>query len=72
MHASFSDQQLAASMAKLWPHREHESNAIKQLCCRVGWHRWRKLKLEELVPGREVHHCFWCSRVRIDGVIFHP
>jgi hypothetical protein len=67
-----SDAALAASLAKLWPHREHESNAIKGLLCRCGLHRWRTLDLGELVPGRDVRYCFWCSKVRIDGTIYEP
>ncbi|HEY1807659.1 MAG TPA: hypothetical protein VGG42_03805 [Acidobacteriaceae bacterium] len=63
------DAELAKSLAKLWPHREHESGAIRGLCCRTGFHRWRRLNLEELLPGREVRFCFWCSKVQIDGVI---
>jgi hypothetical protein len=66
------DQALAASLAKLWPHREHESNAVKALLCRCGLHRWRTLDLSELVPGRDVRYCFWCSKVRIDGTIYEP
>jgi hypothetical protein len=64
------DSELVASMAKLWPHREHESNWLKSLFCTLGLHRWRRLNLDELVPGREVHHCFWCSKIRIDGLIY--
>jgi hypothetical protein len=73
MPQSASDAALATSLAtKLWPHREHESNAVKGLCCRFGLHRWRQLDLRELVPGREVHFCFWCSKVRIDGIVYDP
>ncbi|HEX4311952.1 MAG TPA: hypothetical protein VHZ25_18120 [Acidobacteriaceae bacterium] len=36
-----SDAALATSLAKLWPHREHESNALKSMLCRAGLHRWR-------------------------------
>jgi hypothetical protein len=67
-----SDQALAKSLARLWPHREHESSAIKNLFCRIGLHRWRQLDLGELVPDREVRFCFWCSRVRIDGISCEP
>ena len=68
-----SDAVLATSLAtKLWPHREHESNAVKNLFCCVGLHRWRQLELKELVPDKEVHFCFWCSKVRVDGVIYEP
>ena len=67
-----SGAELATSLAKRWPNREHESNAVKGLCCRCGLHRWRQLNLEELVADKEVHYCFWCSKVRIDGIIMIP
>lgn len=66
------DAELAVRVAKLWPHREHESNSILHLFCCAGWHRWRRLDLATLVPGREIHHCFWCSKVKIDGVVYDP
>lgn len=66
------DAGLAASLARLWPHREHESNAMKGLFCRCGIHRWRKLDLGEFARGRDVSYCFWCSKVRIDGTVFEP
>jgi hypothetical protein len=65
-----TDAALAASLAKLWPHREHESNAVKNLFCRVRLHRWRQLNLEELAPDKDVDYCFWCSKIRIDGVLY--
>jgi hypothetical protein len=65
-----SDAALAAALGKLWPHREHESNAVKSLLCHFGLHRWRQLDLKELVPDKEVQFCFWCSKVRVDGVIY--
>jgi hypothetical protein len=67
-----SDEELATSLAKLWPNREHESNAAKGLCCRFGWHRWRQLNLEELASDKEVRYSFWCSKVRINGVVYDP
>jgi len=67
-----SDSQLVASLAKLWPHREHESNALKNLLCSFGMHRWRQLDLTELYPDREVRYCFWCSKIAVDGVIHTP
>ena len=70
--ASDSDAALAASLAKLWPHREHESNALKGLLCRCGVHRWRRLNLGPLAPQRDVSYCFWCSKVRIDGAVCEP
>jgi hypothetical protein len=59
-------------LAKLWPHREHESSALKNCFCLLGVHRWRKLDLSGLVPDRDSQHCFWCSKVRIDGVTYTP
>ena len=67
-----SYSELVTSLAKLWPHREHESNALKNLFCSVGLHSWRQLDLSELHPGREVHFCFWCSKIKIDGIIHDP
>jgi hypothetical protein len=67
-----TDAELATSLARLWPNREHESNAVASLCCRCGLHRWRQLNLEERAPDKKVHYCFWCSKVRIDGVAYEP
>ena len=67
-----ADSALVASLAKLWPHREHESNCFKNLFCCLGLHRWLQLNLSELYPRKEVLYCFWCSRIRIDGVIHQP
>jgi len=64
------DSELAIRGAKLWPNREHESNAIKAMLCRVGLHRWRRLDLTTLVPDRDIRCCFWCSKIKVDGVIY--
>jgi len=66
------DQALAASLAKLWPHREHESSAIRSLLCRAGLHGWRQLNLEHLALNKAVDYCFWCSKIRIDGALYDP
>ena len=64
------DLELAVRMAKLWPHRKHEASISAGLLCRIGVHWWRALDLTALVPGRDIHHCFWCSKVRIDGNVY--
>ena len=64
------DPELAAQVARLWPHREHEANPLLALLCRAGMHRWRCLDLASLVPGNDVQHCFRCSRVKIDGILY--
>ena len=64
------DSDLAIRVAKLWPHREHESSALMGLLCRVGLHHWRRLNLATLMPEKNILHCFWCSKVKIDGVIY--
>jgi len=56
------DADLAIRVAKLWPHRQHESSWLN--------HRWRSLNLAEPVPGKKIQHCFWCSKVRIDGKVY--
>ena len=65
-----SDAEFAQSLAKLWPHRWHESNCLLNILCYFGLHRWRKLDLSTFVPEREVRFCFWCEKVKLDGVIY--
>jgi hypothetical protein len=62
--------ELAREVARLWPHRKHESPALTTFLCACGIHYWRSLSLRDLYPGRTILHCFWCSKVRIDGVIY--
>ncbi len=64
------DPDLAIRVAKLWPHREHESNTLMSLLCHVGLHRWRRLDLATLIPDKDVLYCFGCSKVKIDGVTY--
>lgn len=61
---------LAQSLAKLWPHRVHESNWLKNLFCRMHLHRWARLELRELAPGRKIRFCRWCSKIDIEGAFF--
>jgi hypothetical protein len=42
----WNDPDLANSLAKLWPNRLHESNAFKNLFCRVGLDRWARVACE--------------------------
>ena len=65
-----NDAELAASLGTLWPHRWHESNWVKNLLCYFGFHNWKQLYLDELVPKREVRFCYWCTKVKLDGVIY--
>lgn len=70
MRPHTSDTELARSLANLWPHRWHESNCLLNILCYVGLHRWMKLDLSAFVPDREVKFCFWCEKVKLDGVIY--
>lgn len=67
-----SDAALATALARLWPNREHEASAVAGLFCRMGIHFWRALDLTDQGLGKEVRFCFWCSKIRINGVIFTP
>jgi hypothetical protein len=67
-----TDQELAANLAKLWPHREHEAPSFSGIFCRLGLHRWRQLNIAEIAPQKHVRFCFWCSVVKIDGHIYTP
>ena len=70
--SSPATQEMVAAAARLWPHREHESNAVKNLCCGLTLHRWKQLDLSELFPEREIRFCFWCSKIKVDGVVYQP
>ena len=65
-----SDYDLARQVTQLWPHRKHESPALAFLLCGCGVHYWRSLDLGDLYPGKAIHHCSWCSKVRVDRVIY--
>jgi len=65
-----SDLELARRMAKLWPNRQHEASGVFGLLCRIGVHRWRTLPLTSLVPERKIRHCFWCTKVEVEGVVY--
>jgi len=65
-----TDYALAVRAAKLWPNREHEASSVLGLLCRVGLHRWRRLDLAQLMPDKDIFHCFWCSKVKVDGVVY--
>jgi hypothetical protein len=67
-----ADASLIAAMVRLCPHREHEASAVAGLLCRAGIHYWRCLDTSQLAPGREVRFCFWCSKIKLDGVIHDP
>jgi hypothetical protein len=64
-----SDAQLARSLAKLWPHRLHESSWLKNFFCWMRLHRWAQLDLRDQAPGREVWFCRWCDKIKIDGAL---
>ena len=70
LEKGLSDSELATRIAKLWPHREHESNSVLGLLCRIGLHRWGRLDLTTLVPDKDILYCFWCSKVKVDEVIY--
>jgi len=59
-----------ASLVRLWPNREHESNWMKNLLCRFGMHRWQDLDIGRLVPGEKASFCRWCPKVRFRGVLY--
>ena len=69
MRPHTSDAELAQSLAQLWPHRWHESNCLLNILCWFGLHRWMQVDLSGFLPEREVRLCFWCEKVKLDGVV---
>ena len=55
---------------KLSPHRTHESNWLKALLCKAGWHSWYRLHFDASIQAREVTLCHWCPKVKVDGVLY--
>jgi hypothetical protein len=52
-------------LAKLSPHRTHESNWLKGLLCRFGLHRWYYPDLHALVPAPRIGFCRWCPAITL-------
>ncbi len=63
--------QLARSLKRMWPHREHESGILRTLMCLLGLHLWLRPDYTGFAPKRDVRFCHWCSCVEIDGRIYH-
>lgn len=58
-------------LARLWPNREHESNWLKALCCRLGRHRWHVVTLEVGDLRKNVEFCRWCPKMKVGGEVFN-
>jgi hypothetical protein len=54
------------SLAKLWPHRTHESNWLKQAFCALGLHRWYRVDVNGSQSTIETSFCRWCPKVKVD------
>lgn len=64
------DMQLAESLQRMWPHREHESGMLRSLMCFLGLHLWLAPDYTSIVRRRDIRFCLWCSSVQIDGRIY--
>ena len=60
------DLQLVRSLQRMWPHREHESGALRSFMCFLGLHHWLAPDFSAFVR-RNVRFCHWCSCVEING-----
>ena len=59
----------ARSLSRLWPHRLHESNYLKNLFCNFGLHRWASLDLSCLASRRTSDFAAGARTSKIDGAI---
>ena len=64
------ETQLAKSLQRMWPHREHESGLLRSLMCLLGLHLWLAPDYTSLARSRNVRFCHWCSCVEINGRIY--
>lgn len=64
------DEQLARTLQRLWPHREHESGALRAFFCLLGLHRWAAPEYTGIAHGRSIRFCLSCSTVEIDGILY--
>jgi len=62
------DEQLARTLQRLWPHRTHESGALRSFLCLLGVHRWAQPDYTSVAPRRSIRFCLSCSTVEIDGI----
>ena len=65
----FPDE-LKPRLRKLWPNRTHESNWLKDVACRFGFHRWYPMTLNDSVSGLQITctFCRFCTEVTVDDV----
>lgn len=64
------EMQLARSLQRMWPHREHESGTLRSLMCFLGLHLWLAPDYTSIARRRNVRFCLWCSCVQIDGRVY--
>ena len=62
--------QLVRTLQRMWPHREHESGALRSLMCLFGLHLWLQPDYSAIAQKRAVRFCLWCSCVEIDGQVY--
>lgn len=65
------EAQLARSLQRMWPHREHESGVLRQIMCFLGLHLWLQPDYTAFTRRNSVRFCLWCSSVEINGHIYH-
>jgi hypothetical protein len=61
---------LVPTLQRMWPHREHESGALRALMCLLGLHLWLQPDYSSITNKRAVRFCMWCSCVEIDGQVY--
>jgi hypothetical protein len=65
-----SPDELKPLLRKLWPHRTHESNWLKDVTCWLGLHRWYPMTLNDSESGLRVvcTFCRFCTEVKVHDV----
>jgi hypothetical protein len=58
-----ADSPDSTMLARLWPHRAHESNWFNGLLCACGLHRWHRVALPGSSEPVEYRFCRWCPAI---------
>jgi len=61
--ATSDGKPIAENVARLSPHRTHESSWLKSVLCGFGMHRWYRTEFGS-IPPQTITFCLWCTKAK--------